>query len=260
MDVVDMAWRWIDAFPFRSLLLYSLSPPMRKIGVSLLVAAYVLALYTSLTALTSGPAHAQLGATMLAAYAAPWPVVLACAFALNGLVLAVIPIRYGENWAIWLSLVTLLTLLATRTAADVRCLLARGPLERGCGTFMVAMVLGLVGLALAASRQSKGRPSGKDMQSNGYRREKRHPGGFRLQISSTARALALEPALTENVSSHGMRVRTGHSWKPGTEALVKSPVRELWVRARIVYCESLPRHSFALGLEFQVRGDTRVGR
>ena len=70
----------------------------------------------------------------------------------------------------------------------------------------------------------------------------------------------MESALAENVSSRGLRVRTGHSWEPGTQALVKSPVRELWARARIVYCESLPRKSFALGLEFLTRPDTRVER
>ncbi|PYT67373.1 MAG: hypothetical protein DMG39_24225 [Acidobacteria bacterium] len=230
---------------------------MRKTGISLLVAAYVLALYTSLA---DAHAHAQLGATLLAAYAAPWPVVPACVLALNGLILAVIPIRCGKNWAIWLSVATLLALLATHAVTDARCLLVLGPHGHGCHTFMISMVLGLVGLALAASSQSKARQSGMGVQSIGYRREERHPGGFHLQISSTAQALAMESALTENISSHGMRVRTGHSWKPGTEALVKSPVRELWVRARIVYCQSLRRRSFAVGLEFQVRTDTRVKR
>ena len=55
--------------------------------------------------------------------------------------------------------------------------------------------------------------------------------------------------MTENVSSHGMRVRTVRSWKPGTQALIKSPIRELWAGARIVYCHSLSHDSFALGLE-----------
>jgi len=41
---------------------------------------------------------------------------LACALAVNGLVLALIPIRRGEKWAIWLSAVTPLILLATRIA------------------------------------------------------------------------------------------------------------------------------------------------
>lgn len=39
-------------------------------------------------------------ALLVAAYAAPWPVAMGCALALNGLVLALIPIRRGEKWAL----------------------------------------------------------------------------------------------------------------------------------------------------------------
>src|SRR6266513_1884539 len=38
-------------------------------------------------------------------------------------------------------------------------------------------------------------------------------------------------------------------WSRGSQALIKSPVRELWAGARIVYCRSLSYNSFALGLE-----------
>ena len=229
---------------------------MRKTGIGLLVAAYVWALYTWVAPPAYAHAHAKLGETMLAAYAAPWPVALASALALNGLVLALVPIRRGEKWAIWLSAMNLLIFLASRVATDPRCLVVLDWHQHGCYTFMISMVLGFVGLALAAPGQSKARQSGVGVQSTGYRQEKRHPKRFHLQISSTADFLAMESALAENVSSRGLRVRTGHSWKPGTQALVKSPVRELWVRARIVYCEVLPRNSFALGLEFLTRPDT----
>jgi hypothetical protein len=116
----------------------------------LLVAAYVLVLYTSLGAPAYARAHPQLNSTMLAAYAAPWPVALSCALALNGLVLTVIPIRRGEKWAIWLCTVTLLLLLATRIASDSRCLVVLDPHQHGCHTFMISMVFGLIGLALVA--------------------------------------------------------------------------------------------------------------
>jgi hypothetical protein len=91
---------------------------------------------------------------MLAEYAAPWPTALACALALNGCV-GLIPIRCGEKWAIWLSVVTLLILLATRTATDPRCLVVLDPHQHGCHTFMISTVLGFVGLALAAPGRSK---------------------------------------------------------------------------------------------------------
>ncbi len=110
-------------------------------------------------------------------------------------------------------------------------------------------VLGLVSLALAAPQRSKPGHSGAAVQRKGYRKEKRHPQTFRLQLSSTTDVLAPESACTENVSSHGMRVRTVRFWTPGTQALIKSPVRELWAGARIVYCHSRSSNSFALGLE-----------
>jgi hypothetical protein len=128
---------------------------MRKTGIALLVTAYVLLLYTSLAAPAYARLHTPLDATMRAAYAAAWPVAMACALALNGLVLALIPIRHGEKWAIWLSAMTLFVLLATRTFTDARCLVALDPHQHGCHTFMISMVCGLVGLALAAPRRSK---------------------------------------------------------------------------------------------------------
>ncbi|HEX2665701.1 MAG TPA: hypothetical protein VHM93_22930 [Candidatus Acidoferrum sp.] len=128
---------------------------MRKTGIALLVAAYALFLYTSLAAPAYARLHAQLGAAMRAAYAAPWPVAMGCALALNGLVLALIPIRRGEKWAIWLSAITLFVLLATRTFTDPRCSVVLDPHQHGCHTFMISMGSGLVGLALAVPRRSK---------------------------------------------------------------------------------------------------------
>ena len=232
---------------------------MRNVGIGLLIAAYVWVLYTSL-AVGYARADAQLGPAVPSEYVALWPVALACVLALNGLALALIPIRRGEKWAIWLSAVTLLILVAARIAADPHCLVALELNQHDCRTFMISMVLGLVGLALAVPHPSRSGQSSAAVRSAGYRKEKRHPKAFHLQLSSTTDVLAMESASTENVSSHGMRVRTGHYWEPGTQALIKSPFRELWARARIVYCQSLSRNSFALGLELLAQADTRDGR
>ena len=221
---------------------------MRKTGIGLLVAAYVLALCTWLAAPDYAHVNAQPGPMLRAEYAGPWPVVVACALTLNGLVLALIPVHRGEKWAIWLSAVNLLILLATRIATDPRCLEVLDRHQHGGHTFMISMVLGLVSLALAAPRRFKSGHPGA-VQSAGYRKEERHLQTFRLQLSSTTDVLTPESAFTENISSHGMRVRTVRFWKPGTQALIKSPVRELWAGARIVYCDSLSYNSFALGLE-----------
>ena len=92
------------------------------------------------------------------------------------------------------------------------------------------------------------------------RKELRHPETFHLQLSSTADVSATESPLTVNVSSRGMRVRTGHSWEPGRQTIVKSLVRNFAALARIVYFQSLPGNAFAVGLEFLASTDTRAVR
>jgi hypothetical protein len=126
---------------------------MRNVGIGLLIAAYVWVLWTSLAA-AYARAHAQLGPAIPAEYAATWPVALACALALNGLALALIPIRRGEKWAIWVSAVTLLILMAARIATDPRCLAVLDLNQHSCHVFMIFMSLGFAGLALAAPGRS----------------------------------------------------------------------------------------------------------
>lgn len=115
-----------------------------------MVAAYALLLYTSLAAPAYAHAHPHLSAALLAEYAAPWPVALASSVAVIGIILALIPIRRGERWASWTSMAILLALLGTRLATDPRCLVVLDPHQHGCHTFMIAVLLGGVGLALAA--------------------------------------------------------------------------------------------------------------
>ena len=86
---------------------------IRKTGIGLLVAAYVLALCTWLAAPAYARVNAQPGPPILAEYAGPWPVFVACGLTLNGLVLALIPVRRGllatcyvQTSAIWLSTVS----------------------------------------------------------------------------------------------------------------------------------------------------------
>jgi len=123
---------------------------VRRAGVSLLVLAYGLLAYTSLAAPSYARAHQHLGAALLAEYAAPWPVALGCAVAVIGAVVAIIPVRRGERWAQWTSLVTLVMLSGVRLATDPRCLAVFDPHQHGCHTFMIAIVLGVFGTVLAA--------------------------------------------------------------------------------------------------------------
>jgi hypothetical protein len=123
----------------------------------LIVAAYVLLLYTSLAAPMYARAHPAVDRALLAEYAATWPVTLACALAVVGILLALIPIRRGERWAVWTSLTTLVILFVPRLATDPRCLVVLDPHQHGCHTFMIAVVVGIVGLALVGFSPSPNR-------------------------------------------------------------------------------------------------------
>jgi len=122
---------------------------MRKTGICLVVATYALLLYMSLGAPWYARAHPHLDPVRLAEYARPWPVALACALALAGIMLAVVPLRRGERWAFWTSLAMMLILLGTRLATDPRCLVVLDPHQHGCHTFMIAILVGVIGLALS---------------------------------------------------------------------------------------------------------------
>ena len=63
--------------------------------------------------------------------------------------LALVPIRRGERWSVLTALVIALVLFATRISSDPRCLVVLDPHQHGCHTFMIAILVGVAGLALA---------------------------------------------------------------------------------------------------------------
>jgi hypothetical protein len=121
---------------------------MRRVGFILVLIAYALLLYTSLAAPAYAKAHPRLNAATLAEYAGAWPVALAATLSFTGIMLAIFPIRRGERWAMATSLATLVVLLITRFISDARCILFLDPHQHGCHTFMIAALLGIVGLLL----------------------------------------------------------------------------------------------------------------
>lgn len=86
---------------------------------------------------------------MLAQYAAPWPVALASAVVVAGIMLALVPLRRGERWAWFTELLIFAILFITRITTDPRCLVVLDPHQHGCHSFMIATIVGIVGLALA---------------------------------------------------------------------------------------------------------------
>jgi len=129
----------------------------RKIGILLVVLCYAVLLYSILSTLAHAGSHSHEDPTLLAQYASPWPAALGGALGVAGIMLALVPIRRGERWAVFTSFAMLIILFATRMATDPRCLVVLDPHQHGCHTFMISIVLGVVGLALAGfSRRSPG--------------------------------------------------------------------------------------------------------
>ena len=60
------------------------------------------------------------------------------------------------------------------------------------------------------------------------RKEKRNPEKLQVLLSRMAEPLFTEDASTDNVSSHGLRVRTYRPWKRDTHLIVQSLENELW--------------------------------
>jgi hypothetical protein len=59
-----------------------------------------------------------------------------------------------------------------------------------------------------------------------------------------------ELAVAQNVSARGMRVAMEHVWITGENVLLSSPESGFHIQARVVYCQCLENHKFAVGLEF----------
>lgn len=129
----------------------------RKVAVVLIVLAYALLLRGPLLGLLHPQAQAQHGSAgmpgMDARAATPSDPGLAAAMsalALTGIMLALVPLRKGEAWALWTVAATWLIIGVARLATDPRCLVVLDPNQHGCHTFMAALVLALVGFVLAA--------------------------------------------------------------------------------------------------------------
>ena len=85
------------------------------------------------------------------------------------------------------------------------------------------------------------------------RKEKRNPEKLQVLLSRMVEPLLTQAASTDNVSSHGMRVRTDGHWKRDTHLIVQPSEYVLWARAKVVYCQPLSDKTFAVGLELLAR-------
>jgi len=59
----------------------------------------------------------------------------------------------------------------------------------------------------------------------GVRKEEHNAEKLQVLLGSTADPLAIESASTENVSSHGLRLRTERPWQPDAVLIVEQGFR-----------------------------------
>jgi hypothetical protein len=89
------------------------------------------------------------------------------------------------------------------------------------------------------------------MDSESRRGGKRKPVQVAVDLSGDVHSAA-QQGMTENVSAKGARVVTSHPLQPNERVTVRSLLGSLRSRARVVYCEPLPKGTFAIGLELSV--------
>jgi len=124
---------------------------MRKMGITLIIAAWGLLLFGAVSERMHARSHPHLDAST-SVFAQPWPVALQAILSMLGIVLTVVPMRRGERWCFWTLLATFSALLVGRALSDARCLVVLDPHQHGCHTFMIAIFLGIVGVFITPRR------------------------------------------------------------------------------------------------------------
>ena len=72
--------------------------------------------------------------------------------------------------------------------------------------------------------------------------------------------LGVEKAITENVSSRGVRVISTSEWYTDDTILVSLPAGHFTSAARVTYCDSMGQGRFVAGLEFIGKEQLEVAR
>src|SRR5882724_5893209 len=92
-------------------------------------------------------------------------------------------------------------------------------------------------------------PVGCLVQAIAHRLEERVPLTVRVDLCSLDVRRPAQEALTENVSTHGVRVVSTTPWKLNARLNLWALPGDFRARARVVYCEPLGGDSYAIGLQ-----------
>jgi hypothetical protein len=87
-------------------------------------------------------------------------------------------------------------------------------------------------------------------KSTAPRCETRVPMEVGVQITGHRVLPGTETTFTENVSSRGARVLSTRRWKRNDQLTIATLTGSFRAIARVAYCQSVPEHGFAVGLEF----------
>jgi hypothetical protein len=87
------------------------------------------------------------------------------------------------------------------------------------------------------------------MEALAKRLEDRLPLTVRVDLCSLDVRQRPQECVTENVSTHGVRVVSSRPWKRNDRLNVHSLPGDLRARARVIYCKPLGTNSFAIGLQ-----------
>jgi hypothetical protein len=118
---------------------------MRNIGAALVIAAYLVLLFTSSVGVAY-MSNAGIGLTQ-----ARWQVdPIMVAIAIAGIMLALIPVRRGERWAQVTQVAMLVSVLTTRFANGAKRLVVLDSSPQGHGFLIAAFVLAFAGLVFSS--------------------------------------------------------------------------------------------------------------
>jgi len=87
------------------------------------------------------------------------------------------------------------------------------------------------------------------MEAIARRLEERIPLKVRVDLCNLDVRQPTQEGLTENVSTHGVRVVSSNPWKRNERLNLWCMPGDFRARARVVYCEPLGLNSFAIGLQ-----------
>lgn len=72
---------------------------------------------------------------------------------------------------------------------------------------------------------------------------------MRLEVLDRAGAEEYEETYTDNLSAHGVRVKSKRAWRPGEQAKITPLSEKFPLRGEVVYCQKIDDERFFVGFK-----------